>query len=127
MNGQLSKTQKIIYWGLTGLIALIFTGSAFGKLTGNPEAVKMAMSFGIDASTYTMLGVIEALSLILFVIPRTGVLGTLLLAAYMGGAIATHVEHNVSVVAPCIIQALIFIAAFYRFPELRANLLNSKS
>jgi hypothetical protein len=127
MNGQLSKRQKIIYWGLTGLVAFIFTFSAFGKLTGNPEAVKMAMGFGIDASTYTMLGVIEALSLILFVIPRTGVLGTLLLTAYMGGAIATHVQHNLSVVAPCIIQALIFISAFYRFPELRTNLLNSKS
>jgi hypothetical protein len=45
----------------------------------------------------------------------------------MGGAIATHLEHGVSIVAPCIIQSLMLIVAFYRFPELRTKLLNSNA
>ncbi len=119
------KSSNLIYWVLTGLVSLIFIGSASGKFFANEEALKMAASFGLDAKTNTILGIVELLSLILFVIPRTGILGTLLLAAYMGGAIATHLEHGQSIIAPCIIQTILFLVAFYRFPELRTKLLNA--
>jgi uncharacterized membrane protein YphA (DoxX/SURF4 family) len=121
------KTNRIIYWILTALIAFVFIGSAIGKLTANEEALKMATNFGLDAKTFSIIGVVELICVLLFIIPRTGVIGTLLLAAYMGGAIATHLEHGESVIAPCVIQAFIFMAALYRFPELRKTLLNSKS
>ncbi len=49
---------------------------------------------GFSASGIKLLGVLEVVCFILFVIPRTGVLGTLLLAAYMGDAIATHRASN---------------------------------
>lgn len=127
MNKQSEKTKKIIYWVLTGLVAFVFLGSAAGKLTGNEEAIKMAAGFGLDAKTYTMLGVVELLCLLLFIFPRTGILGTLLLTAYMGGAIASHLEHGVSIVAPCIIQSIMLLTAFYRFPELRTKIINPKS
>lgn len=127
MNNKSEKTKKIIYWVLTGLVTLVFLGSATGKLTGKEEALKMAAGFGLDAKTYTIIGLVEVICLILFIIPRTGLLGTLLLAAYMGGAIATHLEHGVSIIAPCIIQSFLFLVAFFRFPELRTRLLNSKS
>lgn len=127
MNQNKEKTRKIIYWILTGLVTIVFLGSAAGKLTANEEALKMAEGLGIDAKTYTIIGMVEMICLILFIIPRTGILGTLLLAAYMGGAIATHLEHGVSIVAPCIIQSFVFVGAFYRFPELRTRLINPKS
>lgn len=117
-------SKKIIYWVLTGLVSFVFVGSAIGKLTANPEAVKMGAEFGINSSAYFALGCIELISVILFIIPRTGVLGTLLLAAYMGGAIATHLEHGQSVIAPCVIQAVLLIIAGYRFPEFRTRLFN---
>jgi hypothetical protein len=119
------KSSNLIYWVLTGIVSFIFIGSASGKFFANEEALKMAASFGLDAKTNTILGIIELLSLILFVIPRTGILGTLLLAAYMGGAIATHLEHDQSIIATCIIQTFLFLVAFYRFPELRSKLLNA--
>jgi hypothetical protein len=121
------KTKQIIYWVLTGLVSFVFLGSAMGKLTGNEEALKMATGFGLDAGTYTLLGVVELLSVLLFVIPRTGIIGTLLLAAYMGGAIATHLEHGVPVVAPCIVQTFMLLVAFYRFPELRNRFVSSQA
>jgi hypothetical protein len=112
------KTKKIIYWVLTGMVAFVFLGSAIGKFTANAEALKMAENFGLNATTYTALGIVEIVALILFVIPRTGVLGTLLLAAYLGGAIATHLEHGEPILAPCIIQAFLWIVAVYRFPRI---------
>lgn len=121
------KSNKIIYWVLTGLISLVFIGSALGKLTANQESLKMASNFGIDANMFTMLGIVELVCLILFIIPRTGIIGTMLLAAYMGGAIATHLEHGESILAPCIVQSILFLIAFYRFPELRSSLMDSKS
>ncbi len=117
------KTQKIIYWILTGLVAFVFIGSAVGKFTANAEALENAKFWGLSASNFTLIALIELLSVILFVIPRTGILGTLLLAAYMGGAIATHLEHGISIIAPCIVQAFVWIVAVYRFPELRERIL----
>jgi hypothetical protein len=125
MNSE--KSKRIIKGILTGLVAMVFVGSTLGKFFPNAEALKMAASFGIDGDTNTMLGVVELICVGLFILPRTGVLGTLLLSAYMGGAIATHLEHGVSIVAPCIIQTVLFLIAFYRFPELRTKLLNQKS
>jgi uncharacterized membrane protein YphA (DoxX/SURF4 family) len=124
---QSKTTNNIIYWALTACVSLIFLASAFGKLTGNAEALKKASEFGFDSNAYRLLGVVECVSLLLFIIPRTGVLGTLLLVAYMGGAIATHLQHSESIVVPCIIQVFLCIVASYRFPELRTTLLNSNS
>jgi hypothetical protein len=122
-----TKSKQIIYWVLTGLVAFIFLGSAASKFTANAEAIKMASNFGLDAKTYTLIGIVEVVCILLFIIPRTGIIGTLLLSAYMGGAIATHLEHGVSIVAPCVIQSFVLIVAFYRFPELKTKLLNSNS
>ena len=99
------------------------------ELLGKPfmadeKAIEMAASMGMDANTYKLLGFIEILSLVFFIIPRTGVIGTLLLCAYMGGAIATHLEHGQSIMAPCIIQAFLWAVAIYRFPELTNRLRN---
>ncbi len=117
------KTKNIISWVLAGLVAFIFLGSAISKFTADEEALKMASTFGLDAKANFNLGLIEIVCVVLFFIPRTGILGTLLLSAYMGGAIATHLEHGVPVIAPCIIQAFVWIAAFVRFPELSKRIL----
>ena len=117
-----TKTINIINWLLAALVAFIFIGSAFSKLTANADALKMAENFGISAKTFTILGIVEIISVVLFLIPRTAVLGTLLLVAYMGGAIATHVQHNQPIMAPIMIAAFVWIVAVIRLPELRSRL-----
>ena len=87
-------SKKWINGILTTLVAFVFVGSAVGKFMADAEALKMAESFGLDATTNYALGVLEIVAVLLFIFPRTGILGTLLLAAYMGGAIATHLEHS---------------------------------
>lgn len=122
------KTSKnnIIHWISAGLVGIIFIGSAMSKFLAGEETIQMAQSFGISIETFKILGIIELVSVILFIIPRTGILGTLLLAAYMGGAMATHLTHGQSILAPMIIEAIIWIAAVIRFPELKSRLLNSE-
>ena len=114
------KTRNIIGWVLTVLIAGFLLFSASGKFMANEEMKTMMAGLGITPDLAKMIGAIEVLSVVLFVIPRTGVLGTLMLAAYLGGAIATHIEHPQSgppwgAVA---VQCLVWITAVIRFPEL---------
>ncbi len=97
------------------------------KLTQNETAVAQASTFGIDATTYLFIGIIEIISLILFIIPRTGIIGTLLLAAYLGGAIVTHLQHQEPIAMAVIIQMVLWITAFIRFPELSQRLLTAKN
>jgi len=118
-----TKTRKVAGWILTGLIALAFVGSAAMKLGSSGEAAEQsAAAIGLTVQTIQWIAVIELLSVILFIIPRTGILGTLLLAAYLGGAIVTHLEHQQPVFAPVILQCLVWIAAIIRFPELSQRL-----
>lgn len=119
-----TKTKNILRWVLTGLVGFIFIGSAMGKLTGGEQTVAMANSLGLDASTFKIIGLVELLAAVLFVIPRTGILGTLLLAAYMGGAMAAHLVSGISMLAPAVLEAIMWIVASIRFPELSARLLN---
>jgi uncharacterized membrane protein YphA (DoxX/SURF4 family) len=111
------KTRTIIGWVLTAILALVFIGSAISKLTANDEMLKQVTKMGLSQHKFHLIAIIEIVSFLLFAIPRTGLLGTLLLAAYMGGAIATHAEHFMPVLAPTIVECVVFITAAIRFPE----------
>jgi hypothetical protein len=82
----------------------------------------MAADFGISASTLQWLGVLELVSVVLFFIPRTGILGTLMLSAFMGGAIASQLEHGLPISSAVVILIFVWVAAAVRFPELTKTL-----
>ena len=118
------NTKKLITWGLTGLVGILFLGSGAAKLMmieGSKEAAD-TLKMGIELSTLKSIAMVEILSAILFLIPRTGVLGFGLLSAYMGGAIATHLTHGLSVLAPCVILGFVRITTLVRFPEVGQRL-----
>ena len=118
------KTIKIMGWSLTTILGALFVFSAFLKLSQNSTALAQAAAFGFNQTTYLLIGIIEITSLVLFIIPRTGVLGTLLLVAYLGGAIVTHLQHQQPIVMPVVVQIILWITAVIRFPELRLRLFN---
>jgi hypothetical protein len=118
----MTLNKKIVYWSLTALIGLVFIGSAVGKLMPGDGATDMATQLGITVATIKALGTVELISVLLFIFPRTGVLGTLLLTAYMGGAIATHVVKGLPLMVPAIIMAVLWLVAIYRFPEMKKRI-----
>ena len=121
-----TKTKNIIGWVLSGFIALMLAASAIDKILGSEHALQMGASFGLSSKAYAVLGIVELLSLVLFLYPKTGVLGTLLLASYFGGAIATHLQHQQDIVFPIAIEAIVWITAVIRFPELIERLFNKR-
>ena len=112
------KINKIAGWGLTILLALLFAFSAFLKVSQNEIAIEQAASIGFNAGTYRLIGIIELVALILFLIPRTVVIGSMLLIAYMGGAIATHLQHNQPIAMDVIVQVLVWVAFVLRYPAI---------
>ncbi len=119
-----TKTKKIIGWVLSGLSGLMLLASAIDKIGSSEHALQTAFSFGLSAKSYVILGIIEAVSVVLFLFPRTGILGLLLLSSYLGGAIATHLQHGQDILFPAIFEATVWIAAVIRFPELTQRILN---
>jgi len=109
------KVKKILIWVLAGLVAFVFIGSGAFKISGgNAEMVK-----GLGGATHLyVLGSLELVIAILFLYPRTGVLGALLGIAYMGGAMAVHLVSGQSIMLLVIIEVLIWITSALRFPEL---------
>jgi hypothetical protein len=121
------KAMNITGWVLTIVLALLFAMSAFMKLSLNETAVQQAAAAGMDAATYRIIGVVEILSLLLFLVPRTGLLGAFLLIAYMGGAIATHLQHQQPIAMAIAVQVVLWIATLLRHPELKQRLVAAKS
>ena len=113
-----AKTKNIMGWVLSGLIGLMLGASAVDKIIGSGHAIHMGASFGLSAGTYSLMGIIEILSVVLYLYPRTGILGTLLLSSYLGGAIATHLQHQQNIIFPMVIEAFVWITAIIRFREL---------
>jgi uncharacterized membrane protein YphA (DoxX/SURF4 family) len=70
-----SKTRNIIEWVLTGIVAFIFIGSGFSKITADTEGLIGATAIGVDATSFRFLGVIELIASVLFIYKRTAVIG----------------------------------------------------
>jgi DoxX-like family len=112
-----SRGRRIAGWVLTVLLTALFTGSAVAKLLGPADLVEMLQKWGLGDQRI-LIGVGELTSALLFLIPRTHSLGVLLLSAYMGGAIVTHMQHGESYVIPSVILVLIWVTGFLRHSEL---------
>jgi DoxX-like family len=108
--------QQIAGWVLTVLLSALFLASAGGKLFGAAQVVEMMQKWGLKDQV-VLIGAGEAVSALLFLIPRTHSLGLLLLSAYMGGAIVTHMQHGEPYVTQSIILAVIWVAGFLRHPQ----------
>jgi hypothetical protein len=79
-------------WVLTGIAALFLTFDTVLKLAQLPAAVDGTVALGYPAHLVVVIGVIELICLVLYLVPSTAVLGAVFLTGYLGGAVATHVR-----------------------------------
>jgi len=116
----MSKARNIIGWILASLITGFLCFSATGKLglVDFPGKDEMFLSMGLTENEPMIVGILEVLCAFLFLIPRTGVIGTMLICGYMGGVIATHLEHDNEMGFGIILTIVIGMTALIRYPEL---------
>ncbi|HTN52662.1 MAG TPA: DoxX family protein [Anaeromyxobacter sp.] len=117
--------RKTLWVGrvVSALPILMMLLSGVLKLAGGPQMAKDWASFGYPPSTLVPIGVTEIACAILYLIPRTSVLGAVLVTGYLGGAVATHVRVSQLVFpAPALLGVLAWLGLFLRDPRLRALL-----
>jgi hypothetical protein len=107
---------------LSGLAMLPFIPSAFMKLTMNPKVVEGMTHFGFSQSSIMVLAVLEVLSVVLYLIPKTAVLGAILITGYLGGAICTHLRVGENVATPVILGVIAWAGLWLRDARLQSLL-----
>lgn len=111
---------------VTGLVALFLIADAVMKLLRLPVVLDTMREMGWPASSVVPLGVILLVSTILYLLPRTAVLGAILLTAYLGGAVAAHARLGSPIFTHTLfgvyVGALLWSALLLRRPRLRSVL-----
>jgi hypothetical protein len=110
---------------LSALAALFLLADGVGKLVKPAPVVEATVGLGYPESVILGLGIVLTTCTVLYAIPRTAVLGAVLLTGYLGGAVATHVRVGAGafpVVFPVLIGALLWGGLVLRDGRLRALL-----
>lgn len=119
-EARVSRVAFWIGWIISILPAFALAMSASMKLAKVPAVVEGFKKFGYPSHIILTLGIVELSCAILFLIPRTAVLGAILVTGYFGGAIATHVRvGEVQFVTPLILGVLAWLGLFLRDHRVR--------
>ena len=87
-----SKAYRIAGWSLTGLTILFMLFDSLSKLALESHAVAATAGIGFPVAMIRPIGWILLVCTILYAIPRTAVLGAILLTGFMGGAVASKIR-----------------------------------
>lgn len=120
LNTQTVSGSKKKLWAgyvISGLMTLLLLMDAIGKLVKPAPVVEATVQLGYPESSIVGIGVLLLVCIILYVIPRTSVLGAILLTGYLGGAVASHVRVGgplFPILFPVIIGLLIWGGLYLR-------------
>jgi len=121
-----TRLQVLTGRALSGFAVLFLTFDGVIKLIPNQMVVEASQQLGYRPESMLGIGITLLACLALYVIPRTAPLGALLLTAYLGGAVATHVRIGnplfSHVLFPTYVAAFLWAGLVLRRPALRVLL-----
>jgi hypothetical protein len=115
-------TPKWMTWTgyvLTALPVALLIFSTAAKLIKPPQVVEAFARFGIEEWLIFRIGIVELICTVLYLIPRTAILGAMLLTAYLGGATVTHLRIGDPFITPILVGILLWGGLYLREPRLR--------
>jgi hypothetical protein len=114
-------SPKLVWTGrvLSCLGALPFAPSAAMKLLQHPEVIKGMVHLQLPESMILPLGILELFCVVVYAVPRTAVLGAILLTGYLGGAMLTHLRIGEAVYTHVVLGVFLWLGLFLREPRLR--------
>jgi DoxX-like family len=108
---------------LTGLVSAFLAFDVVLKVLQLAPAVETTTQLGYPVETILWIGLIELVFLVLYLVPRTSILGAVLLTGYLGGAIATHVRVGSPLLGytffPIYVAAMVWGGIYLRDARLR--------
>jgi DoxX-like family len=107
-------------WVITGFVGLFLLVDGGARVAGFAPYVEGMTKFGYSASLATPVGLALLASTILMLIPRTAVVGCILVTGYLGGATATHVRaQDPWFLFPVVLGVLSWLGLYLRDSRLR--------
>ena len=123
---QVAPASKTSIWAgriISAIPALMLLFSGSVKLMRIPGVVQGLGQYGYPASLVGVIGILEVGSAIVYLVPRTTVLGAILMTAFLGGAITTNVRLNNPLFSiPLALGVLVWAGLYLREQRLRALL-----
>ncbi|MCI0349579.1 MAG: DoxX family protein [Acidobacteriales bacterium] len=124
---QSPPTSKKKLWAgriVSALPILFLLMDGIMKLVRPPVVVSGTVELGYDGSVIVPLGILLTTCTVLYAIPRTSVLGAILLTGYLGGAVATQVRVGNPVFShilfPVYLGVLLWLGLYLRDERLRS-------
>jgi hypothetical protein len=123
-----SAPSKGLLWGsrlASALPVVMLAVSGSMKVARHPSVLESFTGrFGFDAGVVVPIGLLKLGCTLLYLVPRTAVLGAVLLTGYLGGAAVTHVRVGEVAVAlaPVLFGVLLWGGLFLRDERIRALL-----
>ena len=87
-----SKPTLWIGWILSAIPAAFLLSGSVTAWLGIPQVAQGIIHLGYPMSMLRVIGSLELLCGLLYVIPRTAILGAILMTGYLGGAVASHLR-----------------------------------
>jgi hypothetical protein len=115
-------SKKRLWTGriLSAIVVLFLLFNGVLGLMRPPFVIEGFTHLGYPASAAISIAILLVVSTVIYAIPRTAVLGAVLLTGYLGGATASHVRIGEPFFLPLIVGALVWGALFLREDRLRA-------
>ena len=125
-NADQSRWRQWTGRALSALGVLFLLFDSTGKLLQVKPVIDGTLQLGYSRDIVLTLGAVLLACVLVYLIPRTSVLGAILLTAYLGGAVATHVRVQsplfTHVLFPTYVAAVLWGGLLLRDPRLRAFL-----
>jgi hypothetical protein len=124
-GADVSKDSKTAIWAgriLTGLTALFMLLDGVMKIVKPPQVLQANVRLAYPVSTLSGIGVALLACTLIYLIPRTSILGALLLTGYLGGAVASNVRAGsgwFETIFPMLFAALVWCGLCLRNRRLR--------
>ena len=77
---------------ISGLVTAFLAFDAVGKLVAVPQVKEGTQALGFPAGQALIMGIVLTVCVVVYVIPRTAVLGALGITAYLGGAVTANMR-----------------------------------
>ncbi len=125
MGEAVSSSKKMIWAGrvISAIPVLLMLFSGVLKLMKPPSLVQGFAQAGFAENLIIIIGVLECLSCVVYMIPRTAVLGAILMTGYLGGATVTNMRAgSMAYILTVLLGVFVWGGLFFRDARIRALL-----
>ena len=124
IEAQPSKAMLWAGWILSLIPSLMLLSGALFAALQMPMVRDGMGKYGISPSMLPVMAAVELLCCVLYLIPWTAPIGAILMSAYMGGAVITHLRAGESQwVVPVVFGVIVWAGLLLRRPGLRREML----